>query len=377
MSDEARAALRELLSEHGHGLCSDARRVKALLLDTGPPGQRREVNLLAQAVQARVSVEIRAVAGPRLDVLTFRRLVARLYDEHGTTPELAEWAVEAWAAAIGKGVDPSALRGSSPVVRAGYPASGSPTPPGLVLTLAPDVTAEFVELAAGRFWMGTSALDSEVQEAECPQHEVILSRAFELQTTPVTQAQYTSLIGRMPSKFKGARRPVEQVSWGEAIAYCNALSRLAGLEEAYVVRQDAVTWKGLTCPGYRLPTEAEWEYACRAGSTGARYGLLDEIAWHLGNSGGQTQPVAQRHPNAWGLHDMVGNVWEWVWDCYGRYTSGAVTDPTCYASDTDRVFRGGSWHREAAYIRAAVRGRDVAGARYGSLGFRAARSRTR
>jgi formylglycine-generating enzyme required for sulfatase activity len=137
-----------------------------------------------------------------------------------------------------------------------------------------------------------------------------------------------------------------------------------------------VVWKGLGCSGFRLPTEAEWEYACRAGSTAERYGELDEIAWYERNSHNETQPVAKLKPNAWGLYDMIGNVWEWVWDWKGAYAAAAARDPTGPAVGVDRVYRGGSWCNDAGYARAAIRRGRVPEFRHDVRGFRPARTLT-
>ena len=241
----------------------------------------------------------------------------------------------------------------------------------------------FVPIPAGRFWMGSPDNEPDRQSNET-RHEVVLTRAFEMQATPVTQGQWTALMGNSPSYFTGADRPVETVSFLDALAYCNALSRAIGVEEAYVLSsvhgkpgeegfKASVHWKGLDCKGFRLPTEAEWEYACRAGSTGARYGALDAVAWYDSNSGLETHPVGQKAANAWGLHDTLGNVWEWCWDWYGaEYPSGLVTDPTGPATSPSRVNRGGSRSDRAKHVRAASRG--FSGSLGNDCGFRIARS---
>jgi formylglycine-generating enzyme required for sulfatase activity len=123
-----------------------------------------------------------------------------------------------------------------------------------------------------------------------------------------------------------------------------------------------------------LPTEAEWEYAARAGTTGPRYGDLDGVAWYSGNAGGTTHPVRQKRANAWGLYDMLGNVWEWCHDWYGDYPGGAARDPAGPGAGSCRVLRGGSWGLDAWLVRAANRDRDTPGYRYENLGFRTVRS---
>ncbi|GAA2497880.1 formylglycine-generating enzyme family protein [Streptomyces gobitricini] len=190
---------------------------------------------------------------------------------------------------------------------------------------------------------------------------------YRLAARPVTQARYAQITGRRPSSAHGDRLPVESVSWWDAVRFCNTLSEQEGLRPAYRVRGDdevevEVEWDA-SSDGYRLPTEAEWEHACRAGTTGARYGELDEIAWHRGNSLERMREVGGRRPNSWGLYDMLGNVWEWCWDLY---------DPEVYG--TYRVLRGGGWFDERWSCRASVRRRSHPTLRIDDVGFRVARS---
>jgi sulfatase modifying factor 1 len=181
--------------------------------------------------------------------------------------------------------------------------------------------------------------------------------AFRLAPVPVTREQYHGA---------GGRTPVTEVSWLDAIRYCNRLSRAEGLVPCYRLGEDAAgtdvvcDW---TAGGYRLPSEAEWEYACRAGSRDVRYGDLDAIAWYRDNSGDRVHDVATRAPNAWGLFDMLGNVWEWCWD---------VFDPAVYGPY--RVFRGGGWCDPPRGCRASCRRKSHPTLRIDDLGFRLARS---
>ncbi|GHH65310.1 hypothetical protein GCM10017673_09180 [Streptosporangium violaceochromogenes] len=190
--------------------------------------------------------------------------------------------------------------------------------------------------------------------------------AFELAPYPVTRELYHAVHGRAPASPAGPRTPVTDVSWTEAVRFCNLLSEAAGLAPCYRMGDDPdgcdVVCDG-EAGGYRLPSEAEWEYACRAGTSGVRYGELDEIAWYRGNSGGRVHDVATRAPNAWGLHDMIGNVWEWCWDVY---------DPGVYGPY--RVFRGGSWCDHPRGCRASCRRKSHPTFRIDDLGFRLARS---
>lgn len=188
---------------------------------------------------------------------------------------------------------------------------------------------------------------------------------YRLGAFPVTRGGYARVTGGRPGEAPGGDRPpVGDVSWWDAVRFCNALSEREGLAPAYRLGTDTddVEWD-VSSDGYRLPTEAEWEHACRAGTTGARYGQLDEIAWHRGNAHGRIHDVGGRLPNAWGLYDMLGNVWEWCWDLY---------DPEVYG--TYRVLRGGGWFDEHWSCRASVRRRSHPTLRIDDVGFRVARS---
>jgi formylglycine-generating enzyme required for sulfatase activity len=188
----------------------------------------------------------------------------------------------------------------------------------------------YVWIAPGTFQMGCSPGDGECYDDEKPAHHVTITRGYWMGQTAVTQEAYERVTGKNPSRFKGARLPVENVNWEEARSYCEAV-------------------------GMRLPTEAEWEYAARAGATGSRYGELDRIAWYDGNSGGKTHPVGEKEPNAWGLYDVLGNVWEWVSDWDANYQAGSQNDPAGPASGKQRVLRGGSWYNYARNARASLR----------------------
>jgi formylglycine-generating enzyme required for sulfatase activity len=187
-------------------------------------------------------------------------------------------------------------------------------------------------------------------------------KPYQLSAFPVTQALYARFTGQRPSTMLGDQLPVVGVSWLDAIRFCNTLSRHEDLTCAYQFDGDDIECDEAS-DGYRLPTEAEWEYACRAGTVGPRYGPLDEIAWHRGNSHEQLHPVGGKLPNPWGLYDMLGNAWEWCWDIYDAEVYGNY-----------RVLRGGGWFDEHWSCRASVRRRSHPTLRIDDLGLRVARS---
>ena len=218
---------------------------------------------------------------------------------------------------------------------------------------------EFVWIPAGGFVMG-SPEDEEGRYADEVQHEVRISRGFWMGKYEVTQGEWEELMGENPSYFRewGERWPVEFVAWSDVQRFIQKLSeRESGSGSRY-----------------RLPSEAEWEYAARAGTPGARYGDLEESAWYSENSGGGTHPVGMKRANAWGLHDMLGHVWKWTADWYATYPTGSVTDPEGPSTGSYRVLRGGSWSGGAGYVRSADRYYGSPGARSSSIGFRLVRT---
>ncbi len=233
-----------------------------------------------------------------------------------------------------------------------------------------------VTVDPGEFWMG-SADDEKGRYADETRHRVRLGRSFLVATTPVTQALYAEVAGDEPGAFVGAQLPVESVSWYDAVRFCNALSERENLEPAYRIDGTDVS-RIRRALGFRLPTEAEWEYAARAGQEGAFSGSTTpgDVGWYWTNAGGCTQPVGKLRPNSLGLYDMTGNVWEWVWDVYGSYPGGGVTvDPTGPESGTLRVGRGGSWRDMERDVRVACRRcQTPPGDTSPTLGFRLARS---
>jgi sulfatase modifying factor 1 len=236
------------------------------------------------------------------------------------------------------------------------------------LELAQGAVTRLRWIPPGRFLMGSPADEAGRWKEEGPQHWVMLTCGYWLADAPCTQAEWRAVMGTKPSYFKGNDLPVEQVSWEECQEFCKRLrSRYPGLEA-------------------RLPTEAEWEYACRAGTTSAYNDgptctgpeekdlALDKVGWFNENSGGKIHPVRQKEANRWGLYDMHGNVWEWCEDWYGDYNADDQVDPAGPASGSERVHRGGSWGFRVWYCRSAYRYWRRPGDRHPDLGFRLASS---
>jgi formylglycine-generating enzyme required for sulfatase activity len=244
--------------------------------------------------------------------------------------------------------------------------------PASPVEITNSIGMKLVLIPAGEFPMGSeTAEDPDSYDNEQPPHRVRITHPFYLGATEVTQGQYRAVMGQNPSSFNGSDDlPVETVSWNDAVAFCEKLNE----KERALLGGDI----------YRLPTEAEWEYACRARST-TRYSFgndaasLGDYAWITGNSGGKTHPVGQKRPNAFNLYDMHGNVYEWCQDVYSAdyYRASPPADPPGPVGASARVVRGGGWDYNPRYARSANRLRDAPGDRVDDLGFRLARARTR
>ena len=247
---------------------------------------------------------------------------------------------------------------------------------------------EFVLIKGGTFTMGSPQSEPERQTDET-QHRVTVSD-FYIAKSPVTQREYRELMGSNPSEFNGDNLPIENVTWFEAVRFCNARSVQEGLTPAYTISGETVTWNR-SANGYRLPTEAEWEYACRAGTTTPfnigsnitdkeancynNYGYNNNSSGRVtGGYRGRTTPVNSYHANSWGLFDMHGNVADWCWDWYGEYGTAAPTNPTGPATGTLRINRGGGWNDFPKHIRSAYRAATPPDNSSFNLGFRLARN---
>jgi formylglycine-generating enzyme required for sulfatase activity len=249
----------------------------------------------------------------------------------------------------------------------------NPLVPGKDVTISlPDgVSLNMIWINSGSFTMGSPENELGRQASEV-QHRVTLTKGYWLGKYEVTQAQYKAVTGSDPSSFKGADLPVEQVSWDDAMAFCKKLTEIEKAAGRLSKRYE-----------YTLPTEAQWEYACRAGTTTAlnngrdlsdpmQSPEMNPVGWYRPNSNTQTHPVGEKNPNAWGLYDMHGNVHEWCLDWSGDYPTSSVTDPEGPATGSSRVIRGGNWGLAARFCRSAARGGGEPGNSNRSIGFRVA-----
>jgi formylglycine-generating enzyme required for sulfatase activity len=231
-------------------------------------------------------------------------------------------------------------------------------------------------LPSGMFYMGDERTLNPDPEA-LPLHEVSFKKPFWMSATPITQECYRSVIGKNPSSNKNPKNPVEMVSWFDAIRFCNILSLREKLQPVYEIIEDdeiQVNWQR-TASGYRLATEAEWEYAARASSKflysgSARAG---QVAWFHGNSDGTSHVVAKKGPNDWGLYDLSGNLWEWCWDLKGPYKKGSSVDPIGAKEGNGRVFRGGSYLVKENILMVYHRGFENPNVKSETVGFRVVR----
>jgi len=352
MQDIVRTKLTELVGRFGLDLSNDARRCEALLRDVCGE-HKREINALVSAIRDGAGTELRQSSAGVPKELIIARLTKRLHENFGLVEDLARWAVESWVVAIGvAGADE--FRSFTPDVRPNSFIQPEPyVQKEIAVDLGNGIKLEMVLIPAGEFMMGN--------DIEKPVHKVTITKPFYLGKYQVTQEQWQAPMGGNPSDYKGPRNPVENVSWDDCQQFFGNLNVIAGRQGGEFV----------------LPTEAQWEYACRAGSTdkfcfGDYENQLGEYAWYTTNSGSKTHPVGVKKPNAWGLYDMHGNVWEWCQDWYGAYRAEAVDDPSGPAKGSNRVFRGGGWDDFAWICRSAYRNRITPEYRFNPLGFRVA-----
>jgi formylglycine-generating enzyme required for sulfatase activity/serine/threonine protein kinase/FKBP-type peptidyl-prolyl cis-trans isomerase len=263
-------------------------------------------------------------------------------------------------------------------------------------TITNSIDMKLALIPGGEFMMGSPENDEEANADERPAHVVRITRPFYLGIHEVTQEQYLAVMGRNPSHFASTigpnhvpdrstfQQPVEQVTWLDAVQFCNWLSQKEGLTRFYTVEGDTAKINDIEGAGYRLPTEAEWEYACRSGAT-TKYSFgddparLEEFAWFKANSSGRPQPVGSKKPNKFGLYDMHGNVWEWCWDWYSGtyYAFSPIEDPPGRASTESLATRGGDWSAAPVNCRSARRKDERPDYKTPGQGFRVARNAPR
>ncbi|MEO5351064.1 MAG: formylglycine-generating enzyme family protein [Magnetococcus sp. YQC-3] len=362
-NDTLRTRLEELLAQHGRSLLQEPRRLEGLLRDSSQGRSGSDLHLLMQGLKSGIPAQLLDDLNRGLPVLgVVQRLIQRLEEAH-ISPKAARWCVESWCVALG--VDPPAVPPPMEKSEKLPPDSGFPIyhqePPKERVWTDPLLGMVFHWVPAGTFLLGD--LFEEGSADEQPVHEVTLD-AFWMGKHPVTQKQWEQVMGSNPAYFKkGDAYPVEQVSWDDVQAFIAKLNEMGSNR-------------------YRLPTEAEWEYACRSGGKVERYAGSNDpepVAWYAQNSDESTHPVGQKAPNGLGLHDMSGNVWEWCEDWFDDMAyakAGLRSKNPLRQNDAsgDHVLRGGSWSDQAKFVRASFRDWGRADYRGYDYGFRLVRT---
>jgi formylglycine-generating enzyme required for sulfatase activity len=364
----------QLVAQYNAVVLDNASKSKAILLDLGRGEFNAEIRIFAAMLEDGYLADLKSAGS---DVgLCAQRLITKLQRDYFLAPEFAPEFVALLCNSVGlthavpaAGTAPTAMpKPNQSVPKAPTPVA---TPSGQIAN-EPGAEIEMVFVQGGTFTMGAVPEPEEPDDPfaprkpprpveyssdELPAHQVTLSD-FYIGKYEVTQLQWYSVMNDNPSNFRGKELPVENVSWADA--------------QTFIAKLNAKTGKN-----YRLPTEAEWEYAARGGSQSRGYKYsgsnnIDEVAWYDRNSRGTTHPVGQKKPNELGLYDMSGNVWDWCQDWYGPYSGEAQTNPTGAKTGRLRVDRGGSWDYGAGYARVSSRRRGDPGLRFGLLGFRLA-----
>ncbi|MDR0562530.1 MAG: formylglycine-generating enzyme family protein [Spirochaetaceae bacterium] len=407
MKSNLQIILNRIVKERGIGILDKAGQCKALLHDYAKGTFKREIHLFVLSLEAGCHRELLRTEEPEP---IKQRLIWKLQDDYGIIPAYAEETItllgtlieereltdEEKAVKLEKAAQKgdyrsqyelgllckklqkyeAALYWFETAARRGIDLYEELQKPHIPRPIPDD----FVPVTGGTFIMGSPDAEWGRKDNET-QHEVWVS-GFYIGKHEVTQEAYLAVIGTNPSHFRGANLPVESVSWFDAVAYCNARSEQEGRIPAYIIDTEAVRWN-LRADGYRLPTEAEWEYACRAG-TATPFSIGNNITTDQSNYNGRypyntmTKGVFRQTPlaigsfppNPWGLYDMHGNLWEWCWDWYGAYPLEPRTNLTGPASGADRVIRGGSWCSLGQNLRSANRGLKIPSYRAFDLGFR-------
>lgn len=362
LDDTLRVRLAELLAEHGRALLQEPRRLEGLLRDSSQGRSGSDLHLLMQGLKAGIPVQLLDDLNRNLPILSIiQRLIQRLEEAH-IAPQAARWCVESWSVALGielPAPEIAVTRTGKIPLESGFPIHRL-EPPGEKVWTDPVTGMVFHWIPDGTFLMGDQF--EEGSQDEQPVHEVTLD-SFWLGKYPVTQGVWMQVMGSNPAYFKkGDDYPVEQVSWDD-------------------VQQFIAKLNGLGTAQFRLPTEAEWEYACRSGGETERFSGSadpDSVAWYVENSDESTFPVGQKAPNGLGLHDMSGNVWEWCEDWFDDMAyakAGARTKNPLRQNDAsgEHVLRGGSWSDQPQFLRATFRDWGRSDYRGYDYGFRLVR----
>jgi formylglycine-generating enzyme required for sulfatase activity len=358
LNEQPRTQLRTMLVQYGQSVCQDAKRCEALLRDFCPE-YKCELNLLIAALKEGIPQQL-LKPSPHISIeFTIKRLAQTLHDNLGIAESFAFWAVESWALALNVLTQPIAQtqHQHSP------PPKQTPTPqiiPPQTESLStqwrnPITDIEVVKIPKGSFMMGSPYNEPDRCSNE-KLHRVNITHDFYLSKTLITQAQWQAVMGDNPSRFKGNNLPVECVSWLDVQRFIAQLNHKTGQQ-------------------YRLPTEAEWEYACRAGTSTPFYTghVLTAKEANFNRTVGQTSVVGSYPPNPWGLYDMAGNVWEWIASLYDA--NYKFSEQLLSNNDTSsrRVLRGGSWNNKPYNLRSASRGNNTPDLRNYDIGFRLSR----
>ncbi|GHU50653.1 hypothetical protein FACS1894200_10240 [Spirochaetia bacterium] len=413
MDTQFEAIINKAVQKRGSGLFADARYCRATLADDAEGKCQFEIRRLCTLLEADAYNQI--INTPDIE-LTKDRLVQDMFTQHSMDRDLAREMVDFLALFVcGKSTAsgaslPVSTSAPSPEILVRPPVHANPLS-GLE---PPPIPPDFVRIPAGTFIIGSPSSEAERRDNEV-QHRVTISKAFFMGKYAVTVGEFRRFVNasgykteaetsgggyvwtciiweektdanwKNPYFTQAENQPVVLVSWNDAVQYCNWMSRQEGLTPAYTISGTNVSWNP-NANGYRLPTEAEWEYACRAGtstpfSTGNNI-TTDQANYdggcpYNGNAKGtsrqKTWAVGSGTANAWGLYNMHGNVWEWCWDWYGAYDTANQIDPSGATSGSHRVLRGGSWYSYAARLRSAYRDECAPTFRGDSLSFRVVR----
>jgi len=393
LNNEARKQLIEIVKKYGIKILDEPRKVEGLLRDFCGDC-KREIFSIVNALKEGAGNDLINSSKSKTVKIAIGRLSSKMQSDLGMSEEVAVWSIESIAIALGimsekeaRGIRKAQVEQKPAETKAKTGASYRHDNRGSEIKTSNGDELIYVE--GGNFIMGDTWGDGESYEK--PTHRVELTYDFYVGKYPVTFEEYDRYCRESGATkpydwdWGRGRRPVINVSWNEAITYCDWLSDVEGLARAYDNAGNLIDSRGnetndtSKVKGYRLLTEAEWEYAARGGKKSMRNKYAgsnnpDEVAWYDSNSGNKTHEVGQKKRNELGLYDMSGNVWEWCSDWFGDYSSSAQTNPYNSTAGSRRVFRGGSWYYNATVVRVAYRDYYSPSFTYLNLGFRIART---